>query len=86
MILNYPIYTPPDEQLLITRTPKFPYSMVVCLPKKYIAQKIKMTPKDQPIIPEYGNEFLKTVPPKGPNPLKPTHTAPIILFLGILFN
>lgn len=45
-----------------------------------------MTPKDHPIIPEYGNESFKTVPPKKPKPLKPIHPAPIILFLGILFN
>jgi hypothetical protein len=62
------------------------YSLDACFPKKYIAQNIKMTPKDHPIIPEYGNESFITVPTKGPKPLKPIHPAPIILFLGILFN
>ena len=62
------------------------YSLDACLLKKYIEQKIRMTPKDQPIIPEYGNESFKTVPPKGPKPLKLIHHAPIILFLGFLFN
>ena len=74
------------NKLLKTRPRQILYSLVVCLPKKYIAQKIKITPNDHPIIPEYGKESLNTVPPKGPNPLKPTHPAPIILFPGILFN
>jgi hypothetical protein len=56
--------------------------------KKYIAQKLRTTPQDHPIIPEYGNESFKTVPPKKPKPLIPNtqHPTPIILFLGVLFN
>ena len=62
------------------------YSLDSCLLKKYIAQNIKMTPTDHPIIPVYGNESFKTVPPKGPKPLKPIHHTPIILFLGVMSN
>ena len=54
--------------------------------KKYSPQKMRMIPKDHPIIPEYGNEYFNKVPPKGPKPPKTQHPAPINLFFGILFN